>query len=384
MVNNQNLINFLLTNNGKPSNMTWLDVAKQFDIRPDLDDTTKRAKAVNDLWRNYNRVNDRKLENFEKHSRIKAIKKWQGADGEWKTSIAYENPNTKLDLETFRKDLVKDIAEYELPSFKAKYDTYNEVLALINISDAHLDKLTLVTETGVGSTIEDNVKVFKTKFDEMLTTAKAFSPEIIVFPVNGDLFNTNDDRGTTKRGTPQDVSVKHHDAFKIGLKLIRECIDKASTVAKVIVPVIRGNHDEDAIFYLGTALEAIYDGHPNIEIEASRKSRKYIEYGQNLLGFAHGDYEKPDQLPLTMAEEQKQSWANTSYRQWFLGDKHHSREFMMQRGKDYIGCKVTYLRAITPSDNWHVKSGYIGVPKTTNLFLFDIEKGEKANFSFNV
>jgi len=377
----ENLINHLLTN-GRGSK-TWLQLAKDFEIGIGLTEE-QRAKKANDIYRGYERTQDRKLENFERGSKIKAIKKWQKNDGTWRTSIAYENTQSKFDLEQFRKDLVKDISEYELPSFKAKYDTYNNILALINISDAHIDKLTLVTETGFGSTIDDNVKVFKDKFNEMLTTASAFEPELIVFPVNGDLLNTNDDRGTTKRGTPQDVSTKHHDAFKVGLRLIRECVDKASLVAKVFVPVIRGNHDEDAIYYLGTALEAIYDGHPNVEIEATRTSRKYLKYGQNLLGFAHGDLEKPDQLPLIMAEEQKYAWADTKFRQWFLGDKHHAQEFMLRRGKDFIGCKVNYMRSITSTDNWHNKSGYIGVPKTTNLLLFDIEKGEKANFSFNV
>ena len=376
----ENLINHILTNG---RNETWLELANQFNIGEGLTDEQK-AKRANDIWRGYNKSQERKIENFERNSKVKSIKRWQKNDGSWRTSIAYENSQSKIDIEQFRKDLVKDISEYELPAFKAKYDTYNNILALINISDAHIDKLTLVTETGYGSSIDDNVKIFRQKFDEMLTTASAFEPELIVFPVNGDLFNTNDSRNTTKKGTPQDTAVKHHDAFKIGLRLIRECIDKASLVSKVFVPVIRGNHDEDAIYYLGTALEAIYDSHPNVEIESSRMSRKYLKYGQNLLGFAHGDMEKPDQLPLIMAEEQKYAWADSTYRQWFLGDKHHSQEYIMRRGKDFIGCKVSYLRSITSTDCWHSKSGYIGVPKTTNLFLFDFEKGEKANFSFNV
>ena len=54
MINNE-LITYLLNNNGKPSDITWLELAKQFEIRTDLDDI-KRAKACNDLWRNYIKI----------------------------------------------------------------------------------------------------------------------------------------------------------------------------------------------------------------------------------------------------------------------------------------------------------------------------------------
>ena len=379
-MNKQGSINHILTN-GRTK--TWLELANEFEIGEGLTNEQKSKKA-NDIYRSYLKKENLQLEDFTKGSKVKGIKKWQLPDGSWRQSISFENTQSKVDLEDFRKNLIKDIAEYEYPEFKPKNIVFNEIAALINISDAHLNKLTLVSETGFGSSLNDNVKVFTDKFNEMLTTASAFSPELIIFPINGDLMNDNDSRGTTKKGTPQDNSTKHHEAFKVVLQVIRECIDKASQVSKVYVPVIRGNHDEDLIYYLGTVLESIYMGNSNVSVDASRKSRKYIQYGQNLLGFAHGDLEKPDQLPLIMAEEQKKSWADTTYRQWFLGDKHHSQEFILRRGKDFIGCKVNYMRSITSTDAWHAKSGYIGVPKTTNLILFDIEKGEKANFSFNV
>lgn len=376
------LINYLELN-GKRKEESWLEIAEKFNVGIGLSDETK-AKKCNDIWRSYQKKEENNLTEFQSQAKIKTMKKWQDVSGIWRTSIAYEKPITGFNSENFKKELINSIKEYEYPQLKLKYNTFNEIAALINISDAHIDKLTLTTETGFGSKLEDNVKVFTEKFDEMLTTAIAFNPELIIFPINGDFFNTNDSRNTTKRGTPQDVSVKHHDAFKTGLTLIRQCIDKASQVAKVYVPIIRGNHDEDAIYYLGTTLEAIYEGHSNVIIQAERRSRKYIQYGKSLIGFAHGDLEKPDQLPLIMAEEQKEAWSNTNYRFWFLGDKHHTKEYLMLRSKDYVGAKVTYLRSITPTDNWHSGAGYIGVPKTTNLILFDIEKGEKANFSFNV
>jgi len=380
---NNELITYLLNNNGKPTNETWLEIAKKFNIGENLTDIQK-SKKVNDIWRGYLRNNEKQLSDFEKDSRIKKVSKWQAQDGKWLQSIVYEKSNERNNLESFKRDLIKEISQYEFPKLEMSYSNFNRLMACINIFDAHIEKMTLVSETGFGSKLEDNIQIFEKAFDELLTTAKAFSPEVIVFPIIGDFFNTNDSRMTTKRGTPQDNSTKHHDAFKVGVNLLRRCIDKATQVGPVIVPIVRGNHDEDAIYYLATLLDTIYLDNPNVTIDATRLSRKYIQFGENLLGFAHGDSEKPDTLPLIMAEEQKEAWSKTKYRQWFLGDKHHHQDYMFRKGKDFIGARVTYLRSITPTDFWHHKSGYIGVPKSAELYLFHFEEGQRANFTINV
>lgn len=379
----QNLLSYLITNGGKPNNESWLDLAKRFEVGEGLSNE-QRSKKVNDIWRTYIKKENKDLEDFSNSAKIKTLKKWQDYTGNWRQSISYEEQEKKFNPDKFKKNLVSALTEYEFPKFTSKYPDFNQVAACINIFDAHIEKITLKIETGLGSTIEDNVRIFENSFNQLLTTAKAFSPEVIIFPISGDFFNTNDSRGTTKKGTPQDNSVKHHDAFRVGLNLLRKCIDTASQVAPVVVPIIRGNHDEDAIYYLSTILETIYADNNNVRIDGSRISRKYVEYGQNLIGFAHGDLEKPEHLPLIMAEEQKEAWARTKFRQWFLGDKHHTQDFVFRRSKDFIGANVTYMRSLTPTDNWHHQNGFIGTPKSADLYIFDYIEGKKANFTVNI
>jgi hypothetical protein len=275
------------------------------------------------------------------------------------------------------KALLEEFRQYVSPVPRFTYSKQEQCAAIINLYDAHIDKVCLVAETGYGSTVEDNVEEFERLFDRLLTHAASYAPELIIFPIGHDFFNTNGPMNTTKRGTPQDVAVKSHDSFKVGVKLLRRCIDKARHVARVKVKVIKGNHDEDKDFYLGQVLEALYETDQNTEIDTDRKQRKYEAYGLNLFGFGHGDKEarKIAQLPLMMAEEEKESWAKTTFRSFFLGDKHHKMEYQFLRGKDFVGCQVKFLRSVGTTDAWHYDNGYIGIPRTGEVEIHSKTRG---------
>ncbi len=68
---------------------------------------------------------------------------------------------------------------------------------------------------------------------------------------------------------------------------------------------IKGNHDEDKIFYMGVALEIAYENSPKVIIDNTRLQRKYYKYGQNLFGFAHGDKEKKTKPKMRFIVSQK-------------------------------------------------------------------------------
>ncbi len=374
----QQLINYLVSNNGK-GNKTWLQLAQEFEIREDLDDS-KRAKACNDIYRAFLKKESKEIEEFQSFAKVKSIRKWQETGtGKWLQSIAYEKPlNKGLDIEKAKRDLVAAIAEYELPKFNRVHLDYNQICAVINLYDAHISSLALVSETGENSDTDDSVDKFEKCFDELLTTTEAFNPEIIVFPIGNDFFHENSSANTTKRGTKLDVSGNHFDNFTKGLMLLRKCIDKASQVSKVYVPLISGNHDEEVCNYLATALEQIFLDNPNVEIDTRRISRKYFRYGCNFIGLTHGDSVKAEQLPLIMAVEQPMNFAETTERLWLTGHVHH------QITKEFPGVTVRALRGLAATDKWHNTSGYIGTKKQGNVMLFEFNSGLKSEFSCNI
>jgi len=239
-----------------------------------------------------------------------------------------------------------------------------ENVTLINIFDAHIDKVCRAIETGEESTIEENCNRFREAVDYLLCNMAV--PELIIFPVGNDLFNVNDCRGTTKKGTPQETTTNFIDAFEIGLNLISECIDKMAAVAPVYVPIIAGNHAEDLENILGVALKKIYSKTDTVEIEATRIERKYKKFGLNLFMFSHGDKAKNkiNAIPSIMAVEKPDLWSSTQYRFAIYGDIHHEQRHELN------GVTALFFRSMSSQDKWHHAQGYVGSRKTAYAMTY--------------
>ncbi len=274
-------------------------------------------------------------------------------------------------LDTFLKKLEKGLYKIPKCNIKPPKNRYDNHCAIINIYDAHLDKVTRATETGSFSDIGNNCRIFKEAFYRLLD--KSGNPKQIIFPIGNDLFNVNGTSNTTKRGTPQTTVLHHVDAFEIILDLMIKVIDRAAKKAPILIPMIAGNHDTDAIHQLGLVLSRIYRDVDHVTIDYSRMPRKYIQYGKNMFMFEHGDGLKLNNIALTMAQEQSKMWHETKYRYCYLGHLHHTKTYQFQRTQDDIGVEVRHLRAISPKDEWHFKKGYIGIPKSAELVTASLD-----------
>jgi hypothetical protein len=271
-------------------------------------------------------------------------------------------PRVSLDAELVLKAIETGLKNQIRPEKKPFIPTCENV-AIINIFDAHIDKVTRAIETGQEADIKQKVSDFWVAFEYLLMQAGA--PELIVFPIGNDFFNVNDSRNTTKKGTPQDSYISFIDAFEIGLNLLLQCIDAAATVAPVHIPIIAGNHAEDLEYILGCVINTVYRNNKHITVNYNRQYRKYLEYGVNLFMFAHGDRlkNKIAQIPQIMAEEEPQKWANAKQRYAIFGDIHH------EQTHDLRGVKAMFLRSMSYSDKWHHSEGYIS-KRTAYLHVF--------------
>lgn len=269
---------------------------------------------------------------------------------------------------------------------KSKINKFNDNCAVVNIYDIHLDKRNINGLLDASEQVNSVIKDITAGFDSIILSANVHSPHNYIIPVGNDIFCTNGFMKTTKAGTPQDPVVPHEEVFKKGLSLVRYMIDTLSLYGRVIVPIIYGNHDADAVWYLGVALEVLYENNENVEILNKRDSRKFLKYGENLFGFGHGDIEKKniDKLPLIMATKVPKFWAETKNRIFFLGDMHHKEEYKFFRTKDNPGCTVQFLRSAGVVDLWHDDNMFVGVPRSIEVSIFDSSKGQIANYSVNI
>lgn len=161
----------------------------------------------------------------------------------------------------------------------------------------------------------------------------------------------------------------------MGVSLINNAILRLSQVAPVEVVTVFSNHDHERVFYLGEVVSATFDGSKYVTVDNSPSVRKYKQHGEVLIGLAHGHNEKAQDLPFIMAQEAKQMWADTFYREWLLGHLHHRQKFITQESKEYRGVKVTYLTSPSASDAWHYEKAFTGAIKGAEGFIYNQSEG---------
>lgn len=417
--NEWNMIEHIL-NVGK-GEASWNDLAVTFQIKVGAS-TEQRRKASNDVWRKFNKLlqknnldltvvkqtlngngdvlfETRKMlpqeQNYDTTNMVIEKVTTNPSGGQWvtyKTKNQIEEDNSILNAvqRLIDKHVEPNLSPEQEPVLESE-DWFRinqgKRLAVVNLYDAHLDKLPIKSTCGVESTIKKNIAIFLNTIDRICTVIGNNDIDEIIFPVGNDLFHTNGFNSQTKKGTQIEYYGSPEDNYYAICDAITEAITKLAVIAKneVKVIMVKGNHDEDKITVLGYWLERIFKG-TNVQVDFLRKQRKYIKFGDNLLGFAHGDKEKSKiaQLPLIMATEAKELWGQTTHRKMYLGDLHHGFEYQFLKAKDMPGVEVEYLRSVGTTDTWHEDFGWIGVPKTAYLQIFDAEDGEIIRKKFNI
>lgn len=201
--------------------------------------------------------------------------------------------------------------------------------------------------------------------------------ERMLLPVGSDLFNADNLAGTTTRGTPQDNDGRVTKVFGATLRAFIAVIEDAveRTRCPLDVPVVGGNHDALLSYLFGEALAAYFHDHPLVAVDAGPTLRKYREWGEVMLLFAHGDRpqgsNKPDRWAHLMATEQKGMWARTSHREAHVGHLHTKKVYVDEVG----GVRVRVLPSLTAADAWHAGEGLVGNQRSAEAFWWDRRAG---------
>jgi len=284
-------------------------------------------------------------------------------------------------------DKLHEIVSESIKEFSTHYKgpsttnvcTDGEFMLEVSIFDLHLGKLAWNPETGDGNY---DYKIARERFfyvvHEKYARAKEQKGiEKILFIVGNDYLTFDTILSTTTEGTPQDTDLRWMKLFSIGTEMLIEAIDLFSTIAPVEVVVVPGNHDKMSSFYILKTLWAWYNESELVTVSQDIKTRKYVEYGKNLVGFSHGNKEKKRIYHL-MPIEQPHAWARTKYREMHLGHWHH--ETVLEPN----GVIIRRLSSISGTDAWHFEQGFIGAVKKAHSFLWHKDKGVYSIWHVNM
>jgi len=296
------------------------------------------------------------------------LKKRQGAEA------------AKEIVEFYREELAKagspDWSSVPAAEFPKTDEKYCLELA---IPDVHLGKMCWALETG-GSNYDSKeaIRLFKDAAYGLISKAPVASVEKILFVVGNDFMHVDNSQDQTSAGTYVGNDSRWTKLFMKGCSLLTGIVENLAQDREVVVVVVQGNHDFQSMFYLGEYLRAYFRGHANVTIDNSPTSRKYFRYGTTLIGLTHGDNEVSKNLPLIMATERSVDWSEVSCREWHCGHLH--KESM----NEFHGVKVRVLPALSGTDAWHAKKGYVGNVRGAMGFLYSHSKGLEASYYYNV
>lgn len=261
---------------------------------------------------------------------------------------------------------------------RVKQDPKGRLLE-ISVPDLHLAKLCWAQETGHQDyDIKIAADLFRKAVASIVESARGMGISRILFPIGNDLLNSDNAAGTTTAGTPQAQSEdsRWKKTYMTACDLIVEVVEELAAEFPVDVVVVAGNHDHERCFYLGQHVKAWFRQHPNVTVDNSAAQRRYYRFGQTLIGFTHGNEEKPERLPGIMANERRQLWAETAYHEWHLGHQHR------QMVTEEIGTKIRWLPSLCPPDEWMASKGYIGNDQAAEGFVYDPVVGMIASVYF--
>lgn len=303
-----------------------------------------------------------------------------------------------LTMQALRAALVEDIraslqvAPIILPSGR---DHFVEGQWLFEFApfDLHMGKYAWDDEAVTNYDSDIAADLFNASLDFLLARALRLTGgelDRILCVFGNDVSHTDSKRAQTTAGTPMDVDTRYIKVYRRICEIHRRAIDILRQVAPVDVKIVAGNHDELTSFHLGEILATRYENDSRVTVDNSPRLRKYYDYGVNLFGFTHGDAERVNELPLTMAREKPELWAKCSSREWHIGHKHISEKMELRNPSSMVqdffsdkGVRIRRLTSLSGHDAWHTKHAYMD-RRACEAFVFHKTAGFTDHLSFNV
>ncbi len=285
-------------------------------------------------------------------------------------------------LKHLHEELIDLITKYA-PVVESKHKTSRHGLVFeIAVYDIHLGKLAWGEETGQDYDINIAKKLYLWSIEQHLNKIKSIPVSKIIFVVGNDLFHFDNQKFTTTSGTVMDTDTRWLKVIRTGFEVVSKAADMLSEVAPVDLIVIPGNHDRHSSLALGEMLRAWFSSNENISVDNSPKLRKYRLEGKNLIGFGHGDKEKPQNLIGIMASEAAQYWSKSVFREMHLGHIHSQKisDPLIEKN----GIVIRYISSPCATDAWHHEEGFVGNLRSSQSFLWDNDNGLSAIFYANV
>jgi len=273
-------------------------------------------------------------------------------------------------------EVFKKLSPTKLTQYKHNPGDY---MLELPIMDFHLGKLAWGDETGQDDyDLKIAEKLWKETVTDILSKVSVLGdPEYILFPIGQDFFHFDTPTVTTTAGTQLDSDTRWQKMFTKGVELLVWAVEQCHALAPVKVMWVPGNHDQMLSYAAVVGLSQRYAHTETIDVDLSPTPRKYHLYGDNLIGFAHGENEGK-RLEGLMQIEAPEMWGKSIFREFHMGHLHTESSVTKN------GIVFRRISAITATDAWHSEKGFIGSVRQAQAFVWDREQGLQVIVNSNV
>lgn len=212
-------------------------------------------------------------------------------------------------------------------------------------------------------------RLMQTTRDVLARVVTRGRPEKIVVALGGDGLHFDTYFKKTTQGTPQDADGTPEEIAWTWIELCKDYISMIVQIAPVELFVIPGNHDRFSAVFLRAAMNGWFNSNPDVNVVAVHAPRQYMQYGNSMIGFLHGDIGKVSDWPAIMAGEEKEMWGQTDYKFIFTGHFHTEREL-----PTFGNVTVYRMPSLAGTDLWHFNNGYKS-RKALVCYIVDANKG---------
>lgn len=286
--------------------------------------------------------------------KVKGVSTYYNKDGkptgQWVKSQADADRQRELMQAAFEA-MAEELPQVSPVSQGADY--LPALMAVYPIGDAHIGMRAWHEETQSGSW--DLEIAERVQCGAMAALVDLAPPAERATIINlGDWFHyDNMDATSSRSGHRFDVDGRYAKMIRVGMKVIRQCIESALKKHRTVRVInVIGNHDDTGAMWLSVALKHIYANEPRVEIDDSPAAFMYFQHGKTLVGCHHGHSCKADALPGVMAADRAKEWGETKHRYWYIGHVHH------QSVKEYAGVSVESFNTLASRDAWASAGGY--------------------------
>lgn len=285
---------------------------------------------------------------------IKGVSTYVDADGtvkgQWiKTRREGESPEDAI---ARWREALPEIVTPRVGSIDPPRWTDDDLLAVYPLGDPHVGLLAWGKESGANFDLEIAERFMVGAMRDLVLRGPRARGALIVNL--GDFFHfDNADHHTTQGNHALDVDGRTAKVLDAGIRIFVALIDAALEHHEIVtVDNVAGNHDRYTSIMLSIALRHYYRHEARVCIPTDPATRHYWTHGAVLIGTAHGDRGRIEDLGGIMAAERPEDWGASKHRHWLCGHVHHSQV------KELRGVTVETFRTLAARDSWHAAQGY--------------------------